>query len=108
MKRKFKAIVALAICLCLAMKMITPVLAAGESNTQGVTFEANLDTPSIEVSDVDQTVEMRVTACEPVTLESIGLTVVWDEVLTLTSVENDDSRIDFSGSVNTENGVRFV
>lgn len=104
MKTKIKSFFSLILCLCMCMNLVIPTYAENESNTLGVTFSAALDTPVISASDADQTVIMRVTASEGVLLEGIGADVVWDSALTLTSISNEDTRIDFSGSVNLDNG----
>lgn len=104
MKKTIKTIMSLVLCICLCANSVITTYAANENNTLGVTFSAELDTPIIYASDEDQTVTMTVNASKGVLLEGIGGTVVWDEALTLTSIENSDERIDFSGSVNIENG----
>ncbi len=104
MKKNLKVFLSLILCLCLTMNIVLPAIAANENNILGVTFSAVLDTPTIEVSDQDQTVVMTVNTSEGVLLEGIGADVVWDEALTLTAIENSDSRIDFSSSINLDNG----
>lgn len=100
-----KAVLSIILSLCLFLNVAIPTYAENESNTLGVTFSASLDTPVLTVSDVDQTVTMRVTASKGVLLEGIGAGIIWDDALNLTSITNEDSRIDFTGSVNLENGT---
>ncbi len=104
MKKATKRIISLLLCMCLCANCAISAYAANENNTKGVTFNAELDKSSIMVSDVDQTVTMKVNASEGVLLEGIGATVVWDKTLELTEISNEDSRIDFSGSTNIDNG----
>lgn len=103
MKCNVKKLVSLLLCFCLIGNLAVPAYAA---NSLGVTFQANLDTPVIQTSDTDQTVVMRVVTSEPVLLESISVDVVYDSALTIASISNDDSRIDFEGSTNS-NRVRW-
>lgn len=102
--KKGKKILAFFVCVCLCMNLIVPSYASNENNALGVTFHAVLDTPTIYASNEDQTVVMRVNASEGVSLEGIGATVVCDEALSIASITNDDPRIDFTGSVDTNSG----
>lgn len=104
MKRKLKSVCAAVMTLALCFNLVMPVNAANETNTLGITFDAVLDTSSVLESDADQTVVMRVNASKAAVLEGIGGEIFWDEPLELVAVSNDDSRIDFTGSYNLENG----
>ncbi len=104
MKQYIKTVLATIVCLCMIISMIPPVSADNESNMEGVTFTASLNTPVLQVSNTDQAVTMRVDSNIAMQLESIGADIVWDSALRLTAIKNADSRIDFSGSVNLENG----
>lgn len=102
MKRK---VLALLLCLCVCLNWVLPVMALGESNTLGVTFNAALDQPVLATSDQAETVTLSVNTSKPVTLEGIGAYLYWDEALTITSISNTDPRIDFKGSYNLEKGI---
>lgn len=104
MRRIIRSLFAFVLCMCLCVNFIMPAFAANENNALGVTFSATLDTPCIPVSEVDQTVVMRVNTSEGVLLDGIGADIVWDSPLTIASITNDDSRINFTGSVNPDNG----
>lgn len=96
MKKRIKALFSSILCLCLCITATMPAYAANENNGQGVTFSAVLEPASIQVSDQEQTVIMRVTAGEAIDLVGIGGNVTSDEALTISAITNDDSRISFS------------
>ena len=104
MNRKLKSMAAAFVALAVGWSMMLPVSAANENNTLGITFDAELDTPSIAVSTEDQTVVMRVNASKGALLEGIAGEIFCEEPLELVSISNDDPRIDFEGSYNLENG----
>ncbi len=101
MKKSVKSVLSLALCLCLCLGMVMP---ANAVNSENITFSATLDNPTLSVSSEAQTVKMTVSASAAMTLESIGGQVTWPSGLTLTAIDNSDSRIDFAGSVNLDNG----
>ncbi len=105
MKHPVKSIISLILCICLFAGIALPAGAANESNNQGVTFSATLDNPTLYASDQSQTVVMTVNASQGVSLAGIGGTVIWDNPLMLTAVENSDSRIDFTGKVTLSSGT---
>lgn len=104
MNRTKKKVCAVLLSLAMCGNLLLPAQAANESNVFGITFDAVLDTPSITTSSENQTVVMRVNASEGALLEGIGGEIYWDEGLELVSITNDDPRIDFTGSINLENG----
>ncbi len=105
MNRYLKSLLSFLLCVSLCMGFVIPAMAANESNQEGITFSATLDNETIFESDQAQTVTMTVTASTGMTLEAIGGKVIWDNKLILKSIDNSDSRIDYEGSVNLENGA---
>ncbi len=103
--KKLKVLLSLVLCICLCIGTMTPAMAANESNTLGVTISAALDTPTLQVSNVDQTVTMTVSTSTGVTLSGIGGTVVWPEALQLTGIYNTDNRLTCGAAdINLANG----
>lgn len=86
MKKHMRKFLALALALVLICSLGLPAVAAGENNTLDVTFNATLDTPTIPVSEADQTVIMRITASSEVTVDGIGFTVTKDAPLVFAAV----------------------
>lgn len=103
MKRIVKRFLSYVLCACLCMTAL-PVHAEDENNATEITFTAALDKTSIYESGVDQTVVLTVNADQPVTLAAIGATVEGASPLVLTAITNTDSRIDFTGNINVDNG----
>lgn len=103
MKRIVKRFFSYVLCLCLCMTALT-VHAEGETGETEITFTAALDKTSIYESGVDQTVVLTVNADQPVTLAAIGATVEGESPLVLTAITNTDTRIDFAGNINVDNG----
>lgn len=90
MKKWTRKMLSLLLCLSMCTGMVLPSLAAGETNTQGVTFSATLDTPTISTGDAEQTVVMRVTTNKPVAVDGIGFTVTAPEGFVAQSVTSED------------------
>jgi len=86
MKRHLKKLLSAVLCMALCAGMCVHAVAANENNTQGVTFSATLNTPTIQTSTQDQTVEMTLTASQAVAVDGIGLTVTKDSPLTIASI----------------------
>ena len=86
MKTKCKRLLVFVLCLALFMGNILTVGAANENNTTGVAFSAELDNDTIQVSDTDQTVVMRIKASTGVTVDGIGFTVTKDDALTIAGI----------------------
>ncbi|MBQ8233317.1 MAG: hypothetical protein IJZ34_15530 [Lachnospiraceae bacterium] len=103
MKKGIKKLLSFVLCMCLCMPAF-PVQAEEESATSETTFTATLDKASIYESSVDQTVVMTVNADQPTTLAAIGATVYCDNAFMLTGITSTDTRIDFTGNVNVDNG----
>ena len=57
-------------------------------NSEGITYTAELDTPTITESTADQTVKMTLSANKPVAIDSLGMEIVKDASFTITNVEN--------------------
>ena len=69
-------------------------------------YYAVLDTPTIQVSDVEQTVVMTIKAKEPVVVDGIGFTTVWDDALTLASITGGNKIGAYnSAATNLNNGI---
>lgn len=106
MKKTGKRLFSMLLCMCMCITSSFYTYAVNENNKSGVTFSAELDKATINVSDVDQTVVMRVKPDTPILLSTIQGKVVYDSPLKLTAISNDDSRIDFkASSYNLDNGM---
>ena len=105
MRTKIKRLLVFVLCLALCMDNILTVGAAGESNMSGVTFTAELDTDTIQVSDIDQTIVMRIKASEGVTVDGIGFTVTKDDALAIAGITGGDTLGAYdSGATNIATG----
>jgi len=103
-RKLLAAVLALAICLSLTI----PAYALNETNTLGVTFSVSLDTPKISVSDSDQTVVMRLTSSEEITVDGIGFTATKDAPLTIASITGGDELGAYDdGATNLETGITY-
>lgn len=91
MRMKLRRLLAVVLCLALCVGNLLTVGAAGENNTQGITFMAVLDTPEIQTSDSDQTVVMRINASQAVTVDGIGFTVIKDSALTIAGITGGEA-----------------
>lgn len=106
MKKTGKCLFSILLCMCLCINSVFYAYAANENNASGVTFSAELDKPTIMVSDEDQTVVMRVKPDTPILLSTIQGKIVYDSPLKLTAISNDDPRIEFkASSYNLDNGM---
>jgi len=105
MKRYLKQFVTFVLCLTMCMGNMVAVSAANENNERGITFTAELDTPSVTVSDTDQTVVMRIKAEQAVAVNGIGFDVVWADGLTIAGITGGEKigAYDASGT-NLANG----
>ena len=89
----------------------TPVVVPSATPTSAPSEEladyyAVLDTPTIQVSDVEQTVVMTIKAKEPVVVDGIGFTTVWDDALTLASITGGNKIGAYnSAATNLNNGI---
>lgn len=83
MKKFFKQIVTLVLCLALCIGHGVPVKAANEL---GITFSATLDKQSIEKADVAQTVVMTLSASSVFKACVIGFDIIVPEGLTVSAV----------------------
>lgn len=105
MKKYFKRFTVFILCLALCMGNILTVSAANENNMSEVIFTAVLDTDTIQASDTDQTVVMRIKASTGVTVDGIGFTVTKDDALTIAGITGGDALGAYdSGATNVENG----
>lgn len=86
MKRYLKQLVTFVLCLTMCMGNRVAVSAENENNERGITFTAELDTPSVTVSDTSQTVVMRIKADQAVTVNGIGFDVVWADGLSIAGI----------------------
>ena len=73
MKKWFKQILTLILCLTLCVGNNISVLAA---NADGITFSVALDKQTIQKADVDQTVVMTLSASSPIAAESVEFEVI--------------------------------
>ncbi|MBR6595708.1 MAG: InlB B-repeat-containing protein [Oscillospiraceae bacterium] len=97
---KFRRLLVFILTLAMCFQMVAPAYAA---NDQGVTYEATLDTPEINVSDEAQEVVLAVKASKKVDLDSITAQVHTPEGLVLSKIENADLGFG-AGNINKENG----
>lgn len=105
MKKYIKRFTAFILGLALCMGTIFTVSAENENNMLGVTFTAQLDTATIQASDRDQTVVMRIIASSAVDVDGIGFTVTKDDALTISGITGGDALGAYdSGATNIEKG----
>lgn len=108
MKNNVAKVIALILSLALCVGLAIPAFAANEANTQGVTFHATLDTPEINSSTDEQTVVMRLTASQEITVDGIGFTVTWDSPLALSSITGGEQLGAYNSTgTNLENGKAY-
>ena len=106
MKKSFRKLLSMMLCLTIFIGIAMPVFASNESNEKNVTFDAVLSNETLTVSQEDQTVTMTIQASTPVTLDGIGMQITFDDALTLTSVAGGESSIAMTPSnYNTSNGM---
>lgn len=84
---RFKKILAFLVVFVMCLQFVPVVKAA---NSQDVTYTATFDTPTINVSDVDQTVVLTVKSNKAVDMDSITASVSVPDGLTLTGIANDE------------------
>ena len=84
--KKANKLLALVLAAALCLGLSLPAMAA---NSEGVTFEAQLDHATLNISDQDQTVTMTVSANKDVVVNGLQGTITKDAALTLTAIEHD-------------------
>ncbi len=93
MKRKLLAMcLAFALCVSLAV----PAMAAGETNTRGITFSAKLSQDTITTSDKDQEVTMTIDPSAPIVMDGVGFWTRSTSGITATAVSNSDSKVTYA------------
>ena len=88
MKKIIAIFLSAALCICLNIVSF----AANETNTLGVTFSAELDQDSLNVSDTEQQVVLTVKASSAVSTSSISYTAA-AEGLQITALEGDGTNV---------------
>ena len=76
MKHLSKRLLALLLAALLSVSLCVPALAANESNNRGAVFSAELDKPTVYVSDQEQTVVVSIKVNQKITLDSFEADVV--------------------------------
>ena len=84
--KKANKLLALVLAAALCLGLSLPAMAA---NSLGVTFKAQLDHATLNISDQDQTVTMTVSANKDVVVNGLQGTITKDAALTLTAIEHD-------------------
>ena len=84
--KKANKLLALALAAALCLGLSLPAMAA---NSLGVTFTAQLDHATLNISDQDQTVTMTVSTNKDVDVISLQGVITHDAALTLTSISNE-------------------
>ena len=100
--KKANKLLALVLAAALCLGLSLPAMAA---NSEGVTFEAQLDHATLNISDQDQTVTMTVSASKTVAVSGVQGTITNDPKLTLTSITNDVLKFDPEEDVYLPNGT---
>lgn len=100
--KKANKLLALVLAAALCLGLSLPAMAA---NSLGVTFEAQLDHATLNISDQDQTVTMTVSASKTVAVSGVQGTITNDPKLTLTSITNDVLKFDPEEDVYLSNGT---
>lgn len=105
MKKCFRTMLSMIMCLALLIGSSMPTQAADEDNAFGVTFEAVLDKPIISTSSEEQSVVMQIKASKGVTMNSMGMTITQDLPLVLAGIVGGDEKIEINAShYNLANG----
>lgn len=105
MKTYFRKMLSVFLCLAMCIGSFTPVLAANENNTRGVTFDVTLDNPTVNRSSEDQTIVMRLKSSKEITMDGMGLTITNDSPLVLSAIAGGEDRIVITGAnYNLNNG----
>lgn len=84
--KKANKLLALVLAAALCLGLSLPAMAA---NSLGVTFEAQLDHATLNISDQDQTVTMTVSTNKDVIVNGLQGIITKDAALTLTAIEHD-------------------
>lgn len=84
--KKANKLLALVLAAALCLGLSLPAMAA---NSLGVTFKAQLDHATLNISDQDQTVTMTVSTNKDVDVISLQGVITHDAALTLTSISNE-------------------
>ena len=84
--KMWKRVFAVGLTMAMGLNLSLAAAAAGETNTQGVTFPTILDRPELVKSDADQTVTMTINVSQGVDLDSVAYTLTADSPLTVTAV----------------------
>ena len=105
--KAMKKLLAFVLCISLCLGLAVPAMAAGESNTQGVTFSVELNRAEVASGSEDQTVVMTLRASKPIIMNTIYFEVTWDQNPGLVFTGVTANRNDFSyenGSVDLVTG----
>lgn len=90
MKHLSKRLLALLLAALLSVSLCVPALAANESNNRGAVFSAELDKPTVYVSDQEQTVVVSIKVNQKITLDSFEADVVEEGGIKGTAVSSQD------------------
>ena len=90
MKHLSKRLLALLLVVLLSVSLCVPALAANESNNRGAVFSAELDKPTVYVSDQEQTVIVSIKVNQKITLDSFEANVVEEGGIKGTAVSSQD------------------
>ena len=90
MKHLSKRLLALLLVALLSVSLCVPALAANESNNRGAVFSAELDKPTVYVSDQEQTVVVSIKVNQKITLDSFEADVVEEGGIKGTAVSSQD------------------
>ena len=105
MKKLTNKVLALLLGLVMCVNFMLPVVA---ENERGVTFTAELDNATLQVSDQDQTVTMIITASQGVIVDGISFQTKWNNALSIVSISGGDTLGAYSPTgTNTENGKAY-
>lgn len=103
--KKWKKAVAMLTCMSMVFLSGMQVKAENEDNSLGVVFSGTLDKTELKKSNQDQTVTLLMRASDAVTMDGMGLTIVWDAPLKLEAITGGESRINLTGAdYNLANG----
>ena len=90
--------------MALTVAFSLPTFAADETNSLGVLYSAVLDNETLNLSDQDQTVQMTLKTNKAVTLDGMGLTIVYDAPIELVKIEGGDKININASNYNMANG----
>ena len=97
--KNIKKLIALMLTAAMCMGLTVPAMAA---NSKGVTYSAELNKATVNVSDSDQTVIMTVTGDKEFATYSIGMTVVVPDGWSVVSAANANVGSDFEYNAGTQ------